>query len=111
MDGNVARSLGSVHEEVNPMVVEDLPDRLYLLDGPEHIAALGHDHEPGVGPDGRNDRIGMDGTSFEGKDAQADPVLLFIFGERPEDGVVFQGRGQDVAAILLPGEKTGYDDI
>ena len=84
IDRNVARSLCSVNDEVNPMIVQDCSDAADILDGPEHIAAMGHDHEPGIRLDSRFEVIRINKALPEGEDGQPDSVLPFVFMERSQ---------------------------
>ena len=82
-----------------------------VLHRPEHIAPVGHDHEPGIGRDEPPRRFGGDGPALEREDGQPDTMLPFVLVERPQHGVVVEGGGEDMAAGLFSREKSLDEEV
>src|SRR5690606_32444108 len=60
IDRNMAGSLGTVHDKVDAMVMQDFPDCPDILHRSEDVAAMSHDHEAGIGLEGSLNCVGTD---------------------------------------------------
>ncbi len=100
-----------VDDEVDPAIVQDLPDAGDVLHRPEHVAPVGRDHQPGIGREGRFNSVGGGNSAvLEGKDGQPDPVLPLELVKRPQDRVVVEFRRDDVAPSPFSVKKPPLDE-
>jgi len=101
VDGDAAGGLGGVDSEEYAALVADRADGGDVLHRADHVGAVVHDHQAGVGPDACGDVVGIDETvAVEGREIEADEVPVRQFVQGAQHGVVLDpGRDHMVAGL------------
>lgn len=113
VDGDVPEGLGAVDEDEGvrgggACGADDVVDG---LDGAHGVGRVGDADEGGAVVAGAGDGLGVDDAVLVGlDDGEGDDVVDGVAVEGAEDGVVFEGGGDDVDGELAPVALGGADD-
>jgi len=122
IDGNMADGLGGIDQIENFVFFGDAADGGDILEGAADVAAVDDGDEPGVGPNGTADIVGINqALPVGGNIGNVNTQPLMQGMERPQDGIVLHAGGDNVVAG--PGEDAldgqdqavgaveGHDDV
>lgn len=113
VDGDVAEGLGAVDEDecVGGGVACGADDVVDGLDGAHGVGGVGDADEGGAFVAGAGDGLGVDDAVVVGlDDGECDDVVDGVAVEGAEDGVVFEGGGDDVDGEFAAAALGGADD-
>jgi len=106
IDGDVADGLGGIDQIENFVFFGDAADGGDVLEGAADVAAVDNSDEPGVGPNGAADVVGINQALPVGGNignVNTQPLLQGM--ERPQDGIVLHAGGDNMIA------RTGEDAL